>query len=453
MTYLKLEDTTVLCFNFDEHYYEIPHPELLPFYLRDNIHDTTKITDEIRKIEIGYENQIQITDYFSSRSLSVNRENAKYIMNQLHIKQNNNKETRYKVMILCKALSVADNYWLTNDEKERWKDVNLSENPLHKTLQQIALFGRSLTIAGKLLSPELTGQGVYAKAWYRENNILYLYKASTAGGNESEREVLTSEILDCFNVPHVEYTLHNVEGKTVCKCKNMNVINSSIVDSLEFDTWCSKKGLNFIDEARKLDPEMYYKTIVVDYLIANRDRHEGNWGFYMNNKTGKIVGMHPLFDHNNAFDTAFMDDATGGLCQLVDGKNQKEAALNAIKHCDFRCIKPVTKNMFLNEKMYQTFMSRACELGLYKRNPENKLKRFLTGNKEDFIPISIKEDNTKEYWNKINVGLNSFDTKTVQSEKRLTNILDLRKTNPEIFVSNRTTNQELNKDYDFGKER
>ena len=73
----------------------------------------------------------------------------------------------------------------------------------------------------------------------------------------------------------------------------MNVINSSIVDSLEFDTWCSKKGLNFIDEARKLDPEMYYKTIVVDYLIANRDRHEGNWGFYMNNKTGKIVGMHP----------------------------------------------------------------------------------------------------------------------------------------------------------------
>ena len=148
-----------------------------------------------------------------------------------------------------------------------------------------------------------------------------------------------------------------------------------------------------------------------------------------------------------------MDDATGGLCQLVDGKNQKEAALNAIKHCDFRCIKPVTKNMFLNEKMYQTFMSRACELGLYKRNPENKLKRFLTGNKEDFIPISIKEDNTKEYWNKINVGLNSFDTKTVQNEKRLTNILDLRKTNPEIFVSNRTTNQELNKDYDFGKER
>ena len=397
MTYLKLEDETVLKFDLSQRYYEITMPNLLPFTLRDNLIDTTK-TQTQDMAEIWFRNQELLSTFFYNRSLSVKRENAKYIMNQLHIKQNNDFETRYKAMILCKALSVADNYWITNDETEKWKDVNLSEHPLHETLQQIALFGRSLTITGKIRSPELTGQGAYAKAWYREDGKLYLFKANSKGGNESQREVLASEILDCFNVPHVKYTLCQKEGKTVCKCENMNFSNTSIVDSIEFDIWTSKKDLNFFDEAKKIDTEMFYKTIVVDYLIANSDRHGGNWGFYMNNQTGKLTCMHPLFDHNNAFDQAFMDDPEGGICQLLPGKTQRQAALYAIKHCDFRCIKPIQKSMFLDEKMYRTFMERACELGLYRKQKVSVLDKLFNPEKQEYIPEEIKTDNTGEYW-------------------------------------------------------
>lgn len=398
MTYLKLEDTEILKFDLEKKYYEIIRPELLPFSLRDRLIDTTECNKDDMS-DIWFNNQDLISKFFYNRALSVNRENAKYIMNQLGIRQNNDFESRYKIMVLCKALSVADCYWITDNNNEKWKDVNLSENPLHETLQQIALFGRSLTVTGKLRSPEITGQGAYAKAWYRENGKLLLFKASSQNGNESEREVSASNILDCFNVPHVHYELTKKDNKLVCKCENMNFKNTSLVDSIDFDFWITKNGLNFYEEARKIDSEMFYKTIIVDYLISNSDRHGGNWGFYMNNQTGKIICMHPLFDHNNAFDNGFMEDKNGGMCQLIPGKTQREAALYAIKHCDFRCIKPVTKNMFLNEQMYESFMSRACELGLYISQKISVFDKIFNNKKESYIPIELKEDNTDLYWN------------------------------------------------------
>lgn len=114
-TYLKLEDKPVLKFNIDQRVYEIQNSALLPFSLRNNIVDTRSLTNksEHEKFNILFHNQESLAYFFYNRSLSVKRENAKYIMNQLHIKQNNDFETRYKAMILCKALSVSDSYWLT----------------------------------------------------------------------------------------------------------------------------------------------------------------------------------------------------------------------------------------------------------------------------------------------------------------------------------------------------
>jgi len=402
-TYLKLEDKPVLKFNIDQRVYEIQNYALLPFSLRNNIVDTRSLTNksEHEKFNILFHNQESLAYFFYNRSLSVKRENAKYIMNQLHIKQNNDFETRYKAMILCKALSVSDSYWITNNENEKWKDVNVKSHPLHETLQQIALFGRTLTITGKIHTPELTGQGAYAKAWYRENDELFLYKASTNGGNESEREVLASKILDCFNVPHVPYELTKKEDKIVCKCPNMNLENTSIVDAIEYDTWCTKKGKDLFEESKRIDSDIFYKTIIIDYLISNADRHLANWGFFMDNNSGDIIRLHPLFDHNNAFDKNFMADPKGGECQLMPGKTQKEAALYAMKRCDFRCIKPVTKDMFFDLNMYNSFMERASELGLYQKRNVSIFEYIVNKNTDTYIPKEIKADNNQEYWNSI----------------------------------------------------
>lgn len=40
--------------------------------------------------------------------------------------------------------------------------------------------------------------------------------------------------------------------------------------------------------------------IVFDALIKNTDRHYGNFGFLVDNKTNKIIKPDPLFDHGNS---------------------------------------------------------------------------------------------------------------------------------------------------------
>lgn len=452
MTLLKLENETILKFDFAKNIYEIIHPELLPFSIRERLVDTTKLSPDSDISSIWFHNKDALSHFFHSRSLSVKRENAKYILNQLGIKQSDDFESHYKAMMLCKALSVCDNYWITNNENEKWEDVNVQNNPLHEVLQQIALFGRSLSITGPLRTPEITGQGAYAKAWYRENGKLFLFKANSNGGNESEREVSASNILDCFNVPHVKYELTTKDDKIVCKCENMNFENTSLVDSMAFEDWTKKKNLNFYEIVKKIDSEMYFKTIVVDYLIANSDRHSGNWGFYMNNETGKIACMHPLFDHNNAFDNAFMNDPNGGPCQLLEGKNQKEAALYAIKHCDFRCVTPVTKDMFLNEKMYETFMTRACELGLYKRQKISFFDIIFSPSKQEYIPVEIKENNVDLYWKKAKALLKRKDTIKVTKviNTPINNVVTKTQTitNTRIITKRQIEKKDDNYDYD-----
>ena len=49
--------------------------------------------------------------------------------------------------------------------------------------------------------------------------------------------------------------------------------------------------------------------LVLDAIIMNTDRHFGNFGFIVDNKTNKIVAPAPLFDHGNAlFNFAGRDD-------------------------------------------------------------------------------------------------------------------------------------------------
>ena len=73
MTLLKLENETILKFDFSKNIYEILHPELLPFSLRERLVDTTKITDVSVLYSTGFYNKDAISHFFRNRSLSVMR--------------------------------------------------------------------------------------------------------------------------------------------------------------------------------------------------------------------------------------------------------------------------------------------------------------------------------------------------------------------------------------------
>lgn len=395
--YLMLADKPILEFDFDKNIYNVIEPDLLPFFLRGAIHETTPEMPENQKQDIYKNNSNKIIDFLSRRVISLDRRNAKKLLNAFHLSQSQDPITKAKIAVTCRAASIIDNYWLNDDELSLdWNEMNLKKCHLNKIATQIMLWGKSLTTTDIYHTPELTGKGTYPQAWVRQKNTLYLYKKGLNNGKETEIEVSVSKILDCFNVNHVEYKLGILSNKEIetqskerySRCENLSTEDYCIVSAEDIYSYCSQNNIDYESFIMQQDADAINKMNIIDYLISNSDRHGLNWGFYMSNATGHLLGCHPLFDHNRAFDETQMQDISGGDCLVFSGTKQ-EIAHKAIKKCNFVCTKPVTREMFLNNQMYESFMARAVELGLYKKQEKNFKQLIGLEKYQKYVPIKL----------------------------------------------------------------
>lgn len=371
---LMLKDTVVMEINFDEVLYDVKKPELLPFELRGCIQDIGEVRSNLSKYEVTQmlvkqrKNYDAIIGYLANRVLPITRENAKKVYNLFNFEQVQGEPAKARIAIMCRALSLQDNFGLRVDNSSAaWDSVNLRKISLSEAVAQVSLHGTSFTLTNKkeeaMRTPDLTGQGSYAKAWVREPGGLYLYKRGSNGVMESKIEVMVSGLLDNCNVDHLKYEAAESNGEYVCKCKCMTHDTISILPGMDFHSYCNRRGLDSREEALKIDAEAIYKMWIVDYLISNRDRHGLNWGFFYNCDTMEILGCHPLYDHNKSFYIAYMQDEDAEY--LYDNRmTMKEAAKIAMRKVDFHFYREFTREDFLTDRQYHSFMKRASELGI-----------------------------------------------------------------------------------------
>lgn len=385
---LMNEDTVVMEINFDDGLYHIRNAEKMPYQLKDrivSINDTDILSMERKDLlRASFKNQMVVSGYFASRVLPLTRENAKKIYSLFGFEQMQDDYSKMKIAILCRAVSLQDNYWIKNsDDKTVWDDINLRNNHLNEVVAQVSLHGSSLTLQGQVHTPELNGQGAYAKAWKREEDGLYLYKiGSDKTDYESRIEVMVSNLLDKTNVSHVRYLPAQAMDRFACKCKCMTTDTLSILAGMDFRTYCNVHDINAERELLKLDSDNLYKMWITDYLISNRDRHGMNWGLYYDNRTMQLLGLHPLFDHNNAFDTELMKDKDAPY--LYDNsRTMRECAKYAIKRTDYILYNSFSKSDFLSEEMYESFMDRASELGIKVKNDKTDITNSQSIHLED----------------------------------------------------------------------
>lgn len=353
----------VLEFNFSNGTFNLFNKELLPYRLRnlDNEDVSLYLSNDVMVTKFNN----AFVDWCASRVLLLSRKNAKKLYQAFRLNQSQDPISRAKLAIACRALSVLDNYWLKlSGDSDDWNSINLHHNKLNETLAQVALKGTSLTLQGSLVSPEFTTNGAYAKAWRRIDNKLYLHKCSDTSF-ETKIEECVSNILDCCNVAHCKYTTTTDDGLVVSSCEAMTTDYISILDGSNFCSYCNRSELSADREIVKLDPDGYYRMFIVDYLIANPDRHSQNWGLFYKSSDCELIGLHPLFDHNNAFDKEVMYNEDYDSHFL--NKTLKENALYAMKKTDFHFVKPITPDLFLTDRQYEVFMKRANQLGIQVR--------------------------------------------------------------------------------------
>ena len=378
---LMLKDKIVINVNMDNLEIDVLEKNLLPFYLRDSLLDIPEVKykneylvskeemqQSLKRTKLLIQNKMLIDSFISSRALPINRVNAKHIYNTFGYCQLQSIQCRMDLALGCRALNLQDNYWVhLEGDPDKWNDIDFRKNSISTNIADISLNGSYIRIKDKvkevLQSPELTGQGAYAKAWIRESDGLYLYKKGFYGDAESRIEVMVSNLLDNCNVNHLKYEAGESNGEYICKCKCMTDDTISILSGMDFDTWCTVRGVDSHKEALKIDPDSIYKMWIVDYLISNRDRHGLNWGFFYNCDTMEILGCHPLYDHNNSFDIALMQDENAGYL-YDDSMTMKEAAMKAMKEVDFHFYRVPVREDFITDRQYKTYMKRAEELGI-----------------------------------------------------------------------------------------
>ena len=149
-------------------------------------------------------------------------------------------------------------------------------------------------------------------------------------------------------------------GEAVVNSELFTSEHISLVTFEEFRLFCSYYGMNPYSEAEKMDREFYLKMQIVDYILNNNDRHEQNWGFLMDNETGKLTGFCPLFDHDHAFVSYkdVMSQTAETQLTLRDAavRAQKELRLNLDKLDVMEC------PQFLSAEQWDAVLGRKEQL-------------------------------------------------------------------------------------------
>jgi len=289
---LKHYDLSLVCFSATE---DTNTPEI-------NILWVNETKKELLPLDLDLTNE-GLAKWLKHRTIPKNRA---YVHNFLS-KCGLNINRPMTIIKVSKGLSLNDCYWVVEEGFEGTYDkFNLYDNRFSQVLALIAFTGYGSGIRTSLAScPEFTTNGMLPKCWRRKDGKILLYKGGTSGasntGNEPYSEYYAAQVAKAIGVNAIEYGLSQWKGELCCFCELFTskeysflpvgrVVTSGGMNAVR--EYYEKLGQNFVDAL--------YDMIVLDAIIMNTDRHFGNFGFIIDNKTNEIVSPAPLFDHGNA---------------------------------------------------------------------------------------------------------------------------------------------------------
>lgn len=259
--------------------------------------------------------------FISNRKAPKHREHIMELLKQC------NCDTLSGYLDVTHALSLNDTFWVKKvTEKDlTWDKVSLYRNKFNSTIAKIAFDGGMYGEQFSSTSPEFTTGGTFAKCWIRENGVIKLLKRGSSGamnaGLEPYSEYYCSQILAALGLNHVDYNLTHRHGKLASKC---DLFTSEEYGLIPYSA-LSKDGNigRIINFYRK---QGLYNNIapmfIADSIMFNEDRHLGNFGFIVNNKTPKIECTAPLYDHNIALLCYALEDDLINLPRYMRENNK-----------------------------------------------------------------------------------------------------------------------------------
>lgn len=180
--------------------------------------------------------------------------------------------------------------------------------------------------------------GCFLKAYEEKQGIKIYYKLSNYDsyrgifGHECVNELIVSRVMDVLGIPHLQYQL--IHAKV---CIDKKVTDTWICSSENFRRKDEEKiGFDVLYDLEKTDGESplefakrfgweryIYQMFLIDYLVANRDRHGGNIEV-LRDRDDKLR-LAPLFDQG----VSLVFSSYGDERQIEDFDVMKDFAVNS----------------------------------------------------------------------------------------------------------------------------
>ncbi|PWJ14676.1 HipA domain-containing protein [Ruminococcus flavefaciens] len=238
--------------------------------------------------------------WWTGRSIPASRMGLSDLLDTLGIASSNLLLTK------CLGLSLSDHYWIRPYESNMlWEDVNFFDNDFSEDIGDL-LFGTNGKNSGfDLCSPDNTSDGNLKKRWKIIDGKRCLLKSgSNPYSQQTFNEVIASKIMERLGIDHVPYSITwiNDEPYSVCEdfvTKDTELISAWRVLQLRTKANHESEYLHYVNICRELGIDIVSsldKMIVLDYIIANEDRHFNNFGLLRDANTLEWIGAAPIFD-------------------------------------------------------------------------------------------------------------------------------------------------------------
>lgn len=244
-----------------------------------------------------------LQSWISHRNIPRNRAYVDNLLSSMGLSANRPLD----IIRLSKGLSLNDCYWIVDEGFDgSFESSNLYDNRFSRVLGQIAFTGYGSSTGSVISSsPEFTTNGMLPKCWRRQNGVIRLYKGGTEGasntGNEPYSEFYAYQIAELLGIDAVRYNLTKWKGRLCSVC---DLFTSKDVSFVPVGRVVKTGGFAAVKAFYESLGEEYVKALndmlLLDAVIFNADRHYGNFGFLVDNRTNKIIAPAPLFDHGNS---------------------------------------------------------------------------------------------------------------------------------------------------------
>ena len=175
---------------------------------------------------------------------------------------------------------------------------------------------------------------------------------------------------------------YNGKEKIVCACEDFTDKNHILYEfeNLALSTNPDKKIetelidiMEVIEESKLINTnqtkDKFWDMFIIDSIIGNTDRHNGNWGFLLNTETKEIT-FAPIYDSGSCLNPILEDEQIRKLSET----ELKNLAINC-----YSCIKENGKK--INYMTYiKTLNNNQCNSAIIRIVPKidiNKINKFI----------------------------------------------------------------------------